>query len=98
MFDKTRDQRNKWRWDNPLAIGDQVDCSNLQTTSWGKVKRSSGRFFLYVSDDLTAKIEPPSCRQYMPGDFLAVRPLNSDEIIDKDNDYENWVNPGGPSG
>ena len=28
MFDKTRDQMNNWRWDNPSAFGDQVDCSN----------------------------------------------------------------------
>jgi len=33
MFDKTRDQMNNWRWDNPHAFGDQVDCSNSQTTS-----------------------------------------------------------------
>ena len=28
MFDKTRDQMNNWRWDNPHAFGDQVDRSN----------------------------------------------------------------------
>jgi len=33
MFDKTRDQMNNWRWDNPRAFGDQVDRSNPQTTS-----------------------------------------------------------------
>jgi hypothetical protein len=44
------------------------------------------------------KIEPPSCRQYKPGDFLAVRPLNWDETIDEDDDDENWADPGGPSG
>ena len=28
MLDKTRNQMNNWRWDNPCAFGDQVDCSN----------------------------------------------------------------------
>jgi hypothetical protein len=37
MFDKTHDQMNNWRWDNPHAFGDVVDRSNLQTTSSGKV-------------------------------------------------------------
>jgi len=41
MFGKTRDQMNNWRWDNPCAFRDQVDCSNPQTTSLGKVKRTS---------------------------------------------------------
>jgi hypothetical protein len=36
MFDKTRDQINNWRWDNPCAFGDQVDRSNPQTTSLGR--------------------------------------------------------------
>jgi hypothetical protein len=98
MFDKTRDQMHNWRWDNPLAIGDQVDRSNPQTTSLGEVKRTGERFSCYGSDDLRAQIEPPSCRQYKPGNFLAVRPLNWDEIIDKDDDDENWVDPGAPSG
>jgi len=89
MFDKTRDQMNNWRWDNPRAFGDQVDRSNPQTTSSGKVKRTGERFSWYSSDDLRAKIEPPSCRQYKPGDFLAVRPLNWDEIIDEDDDDDN---------
>jgi hypothetical protein len=42
-------------------------------------------------------IEPPSSRQYKPGNFLAVTPLNWDEIIDKDNDDDNWVEPRAPS-
>jgi len=61
------------------------------------IKRTSERFFWY-SDDPTAKIEPPSCRQYKPGDFLAVRPLNRDEIFDEDDDDEDWADPGAPSG
>jgi hypothetical protein len=76
MSDKTHHQMNNWRWDNPHAFGDQVDRSNPHTTSLGKVKRTGERFCWYGSDDLRAKIEPPSCRQYKPGDFLAVRPLN----------------------
>jgi len=98
MFDKTRDQMNHWRWDNPHAFGDQVDRSNRQTTSSGKVKHTGEHFSWYDSDDLRAKIEPPSCRQYKPGDFLAVRPLNWDEIIDEDDDEEIWADPGAPSG
>jgi len=98
MFDKTRDQMNIWRWDNPHGFGDQVDRSNPQTTSSGKVKRTGERFSWYGSDDLSAKIESPSCRQYKPGDFLAVRPLNWDEIINEDDDDDNWADPGAPSG
>jgi len=98
MFDKTHDQMNNWRWDNPRAFGNPVDRSNPQTTSSGKVKCTGERFSWYCSDDLRAKIEPPSCRLYKPGDFLAIRPLNWDEIIDEDDDDENWADPGGPSG
>jgi hypothetical protein len=98
MFDKTCDQMNNWRWDNPCAFGDQVDSSNPQTTSMGKVKRTGERFSLYGSDDLRAKIELPSCRQYKPGNFLAVRPLNCDGLIDDDDDDENWAGCGAPSG
>jgi len=98
IFDKTHDQMNNWRWDNPHAFGDQVDRSNTQTTSSGKVKRTGERFSWYGSDDLRAKIALPSCRQYKPGNFLAVRPLDWDEIIDADDDDENWADPGVPSG
>jgi len=98
MFDKTRDQMNNWRWDNPHAFRDQVDRSNPLTTSSSKVKCTGERFSWYGSDDFTAKIEPPGCRQYKPGDFLAIRPLNWDEIIDDDDDDENWADPGAPSG
>jgi hypothetical protein len=98
MFGKTRDQMNNWRWGNLRAFGDQVDRSNPQTTSSGKVKRTGERFSWYGSDDLRAKIEPPSCRQYKPADFLAVRPLNWEEIIDEDNNEGNWAKPGAPSG
>jgi hypothetical protein len=98
MFDKTRDQMNNWRWDNPRAFRDQVDRSNQQTTSLGKVKRTGERFSLYGSDDFRAKIVPPCCRQYKPGDFLAVRPLNWDEIINENDDDDNWADPGAPSG
>jgi len=81
MFDKTRDQMTNWRWDNPCAFRDQVDHSNPQTNSSGKVKRTGERFPWYGSDDLRAKIEPPSCRQYQSGNFQAVRPLNLDDKL-----------------
>ena len=59
-FDKTCDQMNNWRWDNPHAFGDQVDRSNLQITSLGKVKLTGEHFSWYGSDDLRANIYPPS--------------------------------------
>jgi len=98
IFDKTRDQMNNWRCDNPRAFKIQVNRSNPQTTSLGKVKRTGEHFSWYGSDDLRAKIEPPICRQYKPGDFLAVRRMNWDEIIDEDDDDENWADTGAPSG
>jgi len=52
----------------------------------------------YGSNDLRAKIELPCSQQYKPGNFLAVRPLNWDEIIDEDDDDDNWADPGAPSG
>lgn len=42
-------------------------------------------------------IERPSHREYRPGDFQAIGPLNSDEIIDEDDDDENWAEPRAPN-
>jgi hypothetical protein len=98
MFDKTRDQTNNWRWDILHAFVDQVDRSNPQTTSSGKVQSTGECFSWYGSDNLRAKIEPPSCRQDKPDDILAVRPRNLDEIIHKYNNDENWADRGAPSG
>ena len=64
----------------------------------GKVKCTGEHFSCYSSNDLRAKIEPPSCRQYKPGIFLAIRPLDWNEIIDEDDDDENWADPGAPGG
>jgi hypothetical protein len=97
MFDKTRNQMNHWRWDNPVTFGDQDDHSYPHTTSLGKVKLTGERFSWYGCDNPKAKIEQPSCWQYKPGEFLFIRPLNWDEIIDEDDDDENWADPGGPS-
>jgi len=94
MFDKTRDQTNNCRWDNPRALRDQLDRSNPQTTSSGKDECKCERFSFSGSDDLRSKIEPQCCRQYKPCDILAVGPLNSDEIIAEDDDDENWPDPG----
>jgi hypothetical protein len=88
---------NNWMWDNPHAFGDQVDRSNPQTTSLGMVKCCSEHFSWYGSNDLRAHIELPNCQQYEPGNFLAVRPLNWDEIINEDVDDEYWADPGAPS-
>ena len=89
---------NIWRCDNACSFGDQVNCSNLQTTSSGEVKPTSKHFSSYGSNHLRAKIEPPSCWQYKPGNFLAVIPLNWDEMIHENDNDENWADPGGPSG
>jgi len=97
MLDKTHNQMNNWRWDIPHAFGDQVDCSNPQTTGLGKIKLTNKRFSWHASDDLSAKIEPPICQQYKPGDILAVRPVHWDEIINQNYDDKNWADPGGPS-
>jgi len=56
------------------------------------------RFSWYCCADLRANIEPQSCRQYKPGNFLAIRPLNWDEIIAEDDNDENWADLGAPSG
>jgi len=69
---QTQEHMINWRWDNPRAFRDQVDRSNPQTTSSGKVTLTSERFSWYGSDDHRAKIELPICRQYKPGDFLSV--------------------------
>jgi hypothetical protein len=98
MSDNTGDQMNNWGWDNPRSFGDQVKSSNPLITSSGKVKPTGGHFAWYCSNDLRATIEPPSCRQYKPSDFLAIRPLNWDVIIDEDDDDDNWADPGAPSG
>ena len=98
MFHKTRNQMKNWRWDDPRAFVDQVDRSTLQKTSLGKVERTGEHFSWYGSNNLRSKIELPSCRQYKPGDFLAIGPLNWDEIIDENDDDEYWVDPGAPSG
>jgi hypothetical protein len=75
-----------------------VKRSNLQTTNSGKAKHTGEHFSLYHCDNLRAKIETPSCWQYKPGEFMADRPLNWDEIIDENDDNENWVDIGALSG
>jgi len=79
--------------ENPAVFRDQVDRSKLQKTSSGKVTRTIERFSWYGSDDPTGKIEPPGCWQYKPGDLMAIRPLNWNQIIDEDDDDDNWVDP-----
>jgi hypothetical protein len=98
LFHKTHHHMNNWKCDNPHALGDQVYHSDPQKTRLGIVKRTGECFSSYGRDDLRAKIEPPSCRQYKPGDVLAVRPLDCDKIIDQNDDDENWADPGALSG
>jgi len=97
MFHKSREQMNNRRWDNPRAFGDQVDHPNPQTISWGTVKRTDKYFTWYGCDDPRAILEPPSCRQYKPANFLATGPLNWDVLINDDDDDENWADLGAPS-
>jgi len=97
LFDKTHDQMNNWRGENPHAFRDEVNRSDLQTTRSGKVNRTVERFSWSGTPDLRAKIEPPRCRQYKQGHFLAVRPPNWDETHDADDDDENWADSGAPS-
>jgi hypothetical protein len=87
---------NNWRRDNPCSYGDEFDHSNHQKTSSGKVKGTGERFSLNGSNNLRLKIKSPSYRQYKSGDFLAIRPLTWEELIDADNDDMNWVDPGAP--
>jgi hypothetical protein len=98
IFDKSCDQMNNWWWDNPRAFRDEVDLSNPYTTSLGKVKCTSERFSCYGSDDLRVYIEPRSCGQYKPANFLVVGPLKWDKIVVEDEDDEKWADPGAPSG
>jgi hypothetical protein len=98
MLETTRNQVNIWRRDNPRGFREQVDCTNPRTTTFGQVERTGECFSRYRSYDLREQIEPPSCRQYKPGDFLAVRPQNWNEIIAEDDDNENWADPGRLSG
>jgi len=44
ILDKTRDQMNNWRWDNPQAVGDHVICCNPQTASSWKVNCTAEHF------------------------------------------------------
>ena len=97
-MNKPVDQIKNWRWDNTCTSGDQVDHSNLQTTCSGKVNHTCKHFTWYGSDDLSVKIVPPSCRQYKPGDFLAMRPMKWNEMTDDNEDVRNWVDCGAPSG
>jgi hypothetical protein len=84
-------------WDNSRAFRNQVDHSNPRTTRSSKVKRTCEVFCWFSSDDLRAKIELASCRPPKPGDFMAVTPLNWDEIIEEDDDEANWEDTGAPS-
>ena len=84
--------------DNPAVFRDQVDRSKTPKTSSGKVTRTIERFSWYSSDDPMAKIEPPGCRQFKQGDFMANLPLNWNQIIDDDDDDDDWVDPRMPTG
>jgi hypothetical protein len=87
MFDNTGNQTNNQWWDNLRAFGDQVDCSNPQTTSSWRGKSTRESFTCYSCDDPWVKVEPSRCQLFKAGDFLAVRRLNWDETInDDDND------------
>ena len=61
-------------------------------------KCTTVRVSWYCHEDLRAVIEPSSCREYKQGDFLALRPLNLDETIHKNDDDENSMDPRAPCG
>jgi len=86
MLDKSCDQRNYWRWDDPRALEDRVQCSNPETPSSVRVKHTCEQCSWYGSDYLSPNIEPGKCRQYMQGNFLPVRPPYWDEILGEDGD------------
>jgi len=98
MSDKTCGHKNYCRWDNLHAIGDHVDRSNPEESSSVKVKRTSEHFSSYSSDDLRSTIQPPCSRQYQPGNFVGIRPLDWDEIFEGDDDAEKWMDHGASSG
>jgi hypothetical protein len=59
--------------------------------------RTRELFSWYSSEHSSPMIEPPSCRQYKPADFLHVRPLNCDDIINVNDTDDNWADPVGAS-
>jgi hypothetical protein len=79
-------------------LRNQVDRGNPQRTTSGQVNRTRECISWYGNDYLREKIKPPICWQVKPGDFLAVSPQNWDEIIEEDDDDENWADPGARSG
>jgi hypothetical protein len=87
-----------WRWDHPRAFGDQSNRFIPLTTSLRKVKCTGKSFSWYSSNNLRSKIQSAWCRQYKLGDFVAVGPLNWDEIIDDDDDNKDCTDPGVPKG
>jgi hypothetical protein len=62
----------------------------------GKIEHTGERFSWYRSDDVRVKVQPPSCRQYKAGNFLAIRPLNWDVVMDEDDYGDNWADHGEP--
>jgi hypothetical protein len=67
VFDKTRDQMNKWKRDKPHAFGDQVDRSTPQKTSSGKLNAlaiiSLGTVAIISGHDLPTKQPAVQARQ-----------------------------------
>jgi len=64
---------------------------------WGRLNAPVSVTLGTIYDDHRAKIEPPNCWKYKPGNFLAVTPLNWDQISDEDDDDDNGADPGVPS-
>jgi len=98
MYNQTRDQMHSLRWHNPHDFRNQFNRSNPQTTSLETVRCTGECYSWYSSDDIGEMIELRNCWQYKPGDVLAIGPSNRDDIIDEDDDDENLVDSGGPSG
>jgi hypothetical protein len=96
MSHTSHNHMNIWRWDNPRAFGDQGNCTISQSTSLGKVKCTGEHFSLYGTNDFRVNLVLPSRQPFKPGDFLTVRPLKWNEIINKDDDAENWADHRAP--
>jgi hypothetical protein len=77
----------------PRVYGNLVDDFNPQRTSTGKDKYTGESFSWYGFNDFRAKIELFSCQLYKGSGFQAVIQLNWNQIIDKEHDDENWVDP-----
>jgi len=94
MFNTTRDQTRISSWDNPCAVSDLVDCSTPENTSFRYIQWSGKCVSCYGTNYLQPMIESPRCRQHKQDEYVAIRPLNRNEIIDVDDEIVEGADPG----